>query len=107
MEIDIGQLKFIDKNLRVMVVELEKELGIVGIVTSLLRLTGKGVHTVLPLRGVDWRCRYKPLGNLIVEFINARWQYDPERPEMVCCMCHDVGKGLHLHFQTHPNTVRR
>lgn len=105
MLIDIGQLYFIDEKLRTILTEMEKELGIHFVATSLLRIDDPGVHGQLPLRGVDLRCRHKPFGDFIARFINRRWQYDWTRPEKVVCMCHETdGKGLHLHFQSHPNT---
>lgn len=108
MEIDIGQLEFIDQNLRTMAIETEAAFGCVFIVTSLYRIGDDGVHGQLPLRGLDWRCRTLAFGNLVAEHINQRWQYDYSRPGMECCRCHAVGGGaLHLHLQVHPKTIKR
>lgn len=104
--IDIYELDFVDKTLRKIIHEKEAVFG-AGTVTSLYRMGDLGVHGTLPLRGLDERCRHKPLGDMIVEYLNSRWSYDPKRPEMVVCMCHDTGKGLHLHYQSHPNTTRK
>lgn len=105
MKIDIKQLEFIDPILREIALSVEEEFG-EQTVTSLYRIGGKGVHSVLPLRGLDHRCRDKREGDKIAAFVNKKWKYDPKRPNKVCCMCHDVGKGIHLHYQVHPNTVR-
>ena len=77
------------------------------VVTSAFRPGDEGVHGTIPVRGLDLRCRDKMIGNIICNWVNARWQYDPKRPFMDCAMCHDVGSGIHLHFQVHPNTIRR
>ena len=69
---------------------------------------GRGVHSTDPCRGIDlrsWIYSAKKLGE-IQDCINSRWIYDPKRPTMECCILHDVGKGIHLHCQVHPNTVR-
>jgi len=106
MRIDLAQLKFIDLDLRAMAIDVEEHFGIDLTITSLYRHGDLGVHGSLPLRGLDFRCRYSILGDIIVEYINSKWIYDPERPDMDCCICHDTGSGLHLHLQTHPNTMR-
>lgn len=108
-EIDIEQLEFIDKNLRLMVLDFFEENEFrETVITSLYRINDNGVHGQLPLRGIDirWRLDWSPEGEQIAQWINERWQYDPDRPEKKCCIYHDVGQGAHLHFQTHPNTRR-
>ena len=107
MKIDIKQLEFIDARLRTMVTELEAELGVEFTITSLYRINDNGVHGQLPLRGLDLRCRNAELGKFVEDYVNSRWQYDPSRPSMQCCMCHTVGRGLHLHLQVHANTLAR
>ncbi len=107
MNIDIGQLEFIDRKLRIIATETEEAFGCVFIVTSLYRIGDGGVHGQLPLRGLDWRCHSKSFGGAIEEHINSRWKYDPYRPDKVCCKCHATKSGaLHLHLQVHPNTRR-
>ena len=106
MKIDIGQLEFIDQTLRTILVETEELLGEEQIVTSIYRPGDAGVHGTIPVRGVDWRCRDKEKGDKIASMINSMWQYDPGRADKKCCICHDVGLGLHLHIQSHPRTVR-
>jgi hypothetical protein len=108
MEIDIGQLEFIDRDLRKMLVSAEQQFADVlpFVVTSLYRIGDNGVHGQLPLRGIDIRCHDDTIADAIVIWVNTRYQYDPNRPQMACCMYHDVGLGKHLHFQVHPNTVK-
>lgn len=69
---------------------------------------GDGVHSTDPCRGIDlrsWIYTTKKLQE-IQYYINSRWTYDPKRPTMECCIVHDVGKGVHLHLQVHPNTIK-
>lgn len=107
MRIDLAQLEFVDERLRDMALDAEKHFRMEFIVTSLYRIDDNGVHGSLPLRGLDFGCGSKLIGDTVVEYINSKWSYDKLRPEKVCCMCHDVGQGLHLHLQVHPNTERR
>ena len=77
------------------------------VITDGFRPGDDGVHGTTPLlRGIDLRCRDKLIGNHIATWVNMRWQYDTDRPQKQCCICHDTGKGLHLHFQSHPNTIQ-
>ena len=70
---------------------------------------GIGVHSTDPCRAIDLRSRNytEAQTQTIKNHINNTWIYDPERPEMECCIVHDVGRGKHFHIQTHPNTARR
>lgn len=104
-QIALYDLDFIDKTLKLVLLDKEKVFG-EGTVTSLYRIGDAGVHGSLPLRALDERCRHKPFGDMIADYLNSRWTYDPERPQMKVCMCHDVGKGVHLHYQTCKNTRR-
>ena len=77
-------------------------------ITSGYRPHSEGsVHSTQPLRGLDLRCRNAALGKLVKQWVNKRWAYDPERPWKKCARFHDAGSGWHLHFQVHPNTLRR
>ncbi len=100
------QLKFIDYDLRVMLHETEKETGVELTDTSLYRIDDPGVHGQLPLRGIDVRMRDRLIGKAFEEHINARWTYDPSRPKLKCAKLHGEGANMHLHTQTHHNTVR-
>jgi len=75
-----------------------------GLLTSIYRRGDKGCHGTMPVRAVDRRCRNYSAGQVIEKWINDRWHYDLTRPEKQCCIFHDIGKGLHLHFQVHDNT---
>jgi len=77
------------------------------VITSTLRPGDKGVHGTVPVRGIDLRCRNISFGRLVETFINSRWVYDPRRESLAVCICHDTGRGLHLHLQVHPETRRR
>jgi hypothetical protein len=105
MKIDIGQLEFIDKKLRKLVIWLEKETGLTFAVTSLYRIDDPGVHGTMPLRGGDFRMRDYMIGKVIESFINEHWTYDPARPAKRCAKLHGEGSNLHLHIQVHPNTM--
>jgi hypothetical protein len=107
MRIDLSQLEFIDPLLRDILVGLEKKYGLEFMITSLYRIGDNGVHGTLPLRGTDLRCWDRKVGEMIEEDLNTLYVYDPERKNMSVCMYHDIGKGAHLHIQTHPNTRLR
>ena len=104
MKIDLSQLEFIDPILREMALSVEGHFGVEFTITSLYRMTGAGVHTVLPLRGIDLRCKDYDMGIAVEEYVNSIYQYDPNRMSKKCCMYHDGGNGYHLHLQVHPNT---
>lgn len=104
MEIDIKQLEFIDAKLREMALWLEEKTGLKFKITSLYRIGDTGVHGVLPLRGIDLRCRNKETGITLEALINKSWIYDSSRPEKKCCLLHGDGSNLHFHLQVHPNT---
>ena len=110
--IDIHQLMFIHPTMR----ELLADRHILfpefyGTITSLYRIPvgpPVSVHEVIPLRGIDERCHIIVLGNEIKRELNKRWIYDPTRPTKKVCRFHNVGEGLHLHYQVHNSrTVRR
>ena len=77
------------------------------VITSAYRPGDPGVHGTMPLRAVDMRCRDSSIGQYIVHWLDARYEYDHARPKKLCAVCHDTGKGLHLHLQVHPNSKRR
>lgn len=107
MEIDLGQLEFVDKQLRKMALWAEAETGLKFTVTSLFRIDDTGVHGTLPLRGLDFRCRSLEIGISIEALINKFWIYDPKRPGKKCCLLHGHDTDLHFHLQVHPNTEFR
>jgi len=63
-----------------------------------------GIHCTIPLRATDWRSRDYPEPEKIAEDINKHWSYDPQRPELKCCIYHDTGRGFHFHLQVHERT---
>ena len=107
MRIDYQQLEFIHPTLCELIRRVEETTGFEFTITSLYRIDDKGNHGQLPLRAMDLRCRSLAFGVPIEEYVNDYWIYDPDRPDMKCCIIHDTGQGLHFHFQVHPNTVRR
>ncbi len=107
MNIDLDQLEFVHPTMRKLAAWLQDVTGLTFTITSIYRTTGTGVHTTLPVRGLDLSCRLESLGKLIAAEVNSNWAYDPDRPEMECCIFHDVGQGPHLHLQVHPSTTRR
>lgn len=76
------------------------------VLTSAYREGDRGVHGTVPLRGFDLRSHVIPNPDIIEEMTNRHWQYDPKRPSKKVCMLHDVGKGIHFHFQVHPKTIK-
>jgi len=107
MKVDLVQLHFIDRRLRVIAVQLEDSVGVEFTLTSLYRINDNGVHGTLPLRAMDLSIRNNDIGLVAERFVNGRWIYDPTRPKLKCALLHDAGSGLHLHLQTHLNTVHR
>ena len=85
---------------------IDKKYGKV-VITSGFREDDIGVHGVIPCRGIDIRSHvyHNPGAEEICDDINGKWQYDPERKEKKVAMVHDVGAGIHMHLQVHPNTV--
>ncbi|MHA1951890.1 MAG: hypothetical protein ACW987_18745 [Candidatus Thorarchaeota archaeon] len=110
--IDIDQLEFIHPTLRELLNDRRTLFPeFYGTITSLYRIPvgpPDSVHEVIPLRGIDERCHIIVLGNEIKTELNKRWIYDTTRPTKKVCRFHDVGLGLHLHYQVHNSrTVRR
>lgn len=108
MKIDIGQLDYYDAKLKTLLSWIEEATGVEFTITSQWRKDDTGVHGTTPLRGTDCRCWLDEMGEAIERHVNANWTYDPDRPNLKCCMYHSNrgGAGNHLHFQVHPNTVR-
>jgi hypothetical protein len=107
MRIHYEQLEFIHPLLRKLIRDVEDETGFEFTITSLYRIDDRGNHGALPLRAMDLRCRDAVYGVGILNYVNNMWIYDPQRPELKCCLIHDTGQGLHFHFQVHPNTEKR
>ena len=70
---------------------------------------GTGVHSTDPVRAIDLRSRNYTEEQIRAreDFINDTWIYDPERPQMKCCIVHDVGRGVHFHLQCCSRTQKR
>ena len=101
--------KFFHPALIKVLLDLDYEFG-PKIATSLWRKkegNESGIHETLPLRAVDFRCRNYYVGKAICEWINDRWEYDPDRPQKEVCIYHDTGYGWHLHIQVHDHTIFR
>jgi len=107
MKLDIAQINMFHPNLQALVQDLEEALGFEFTATSLHRRDDPGIHGSLPLRATDVRCRVAGVGVAIERFINSRWVYDPQRPNKIVALYHDIGQGAHLHLQVHPNTTRK
>jgi hypothetical protein len=104
MKIDIGQLEFIDPKLREMAKWIEKKTGLEFTITSIYRIGDDGVHGVLPVRGIDLRCRNLEIGISIEALINKSWVYDQSRLSKKCCYLHGNESNLHFHLQVHSKT---
>ncbi len=109
--ININQLQFIHSTMRELLHDRRNLFpDLYGTLTSLYRIPigiPTSVHEVIPLRGVDERCHIIVLGNEIKARLNERWIYDPTRPTKKVCRFHDVGQGLHLHYQVHNSRTTR
>ena len=107
MKIALGQLEFIHPLLREIVLWVESNYG-EQTVTSIYRIGDAGVHGTLPVRGIDLRDPGEDTARQIMEAVNDRWVYDPDRPAIGCCLYHKnrSNNGRHLHFQVHPRTSR-
>ena len=75
------------------------------VITDAYRDGDKGVHGSVPLRGLDLRSTVFENPQQICDDINNEWLYDPKRPDMKVAILHDIGKGIHIHLQVHPNTI--
>jgi hypothetical protein len=69
-----------------------------------------GIHCAgPPYRAIDFRIT--GIGQVATDEvsakINAKWQYDPARPQMVVAYSAPHGSGPHLHLQCHPSTTTR
>ena len=78
--------------------------NVVMLITSIFRVGDSGVHGFW--RGVDIRTSNLRSGEAqsLVDWVNARFIYDPERPELTVALFHNAGRGSHIHLQVHPNT---
>ena len=94
--------------LSVIAADVQQQFGL-DVITSAHRPGDLGVHGTYPeTRGLDLRCRNAAQGKVVCDYINSRYQYDPDRPDKMCAIFHKVGNGAyHLHLQSHPNTIRR
>jgi len=106
MKIDYKNLDFIHPKLKHLMDDYETFFGTEQTITSLYRPSGVGVHSVIPVRAADMRCRQDIVGYAVEQYMNERWVYDPQRPSMQVCIFHDTGQGKHIHLQAHKNTVR-
>lgn len=111
MRADVAQLtRLFHPKLQTILMDLERHFGVEFTITSLYRHGDNGVHGTIPLRGTDLSCPDRHFGNLVSLYINDLWEYDPDRPELKCCIYHESQRGRgdwHLHVQVHPDTRLR
>ncbi len=107
MRIDISQISFIHETIKLFLLVIQDRLGVEPVITSLHRIGDKGIHGTLPLRAVDIRAVSPEIAEIIVDYINGLFVYDPARPNMQCAIYHDSGQGRHIHLQAHPSTTYR
>ena len=76
-------------------------------ITSAYRPNDSGVHGCG--RGVDFRSwtMGKVKVEKLVNYLNDRWIYDIQRPNMKVAIHHDTGRGPHIHLQSHLRTQQR
>lgn len=75
------------------------------ILTSTYRSEDSGVHGTIPLRAFDLRSWVFKNPQDVADDVNKYWSYDPDRAWFNTCLCHDTGKGWHLHFQVHDKSI--
>ncbi|MCG8643229.1 MAG: hypothetical protein MI862_26120 [Desulfobacterales bacterium] len=95
----------VDPGLILMVAWIEKRYPGVVITCGFEERDHPSVHSTDPLRGIDIRSRTFSDPEAVCEKINRTWIYDPDRPHKKCAIFHDVGRGAHIHLQTHPKTI--
>ncbi len=103
MKVDLRQLGFINDLLKSIVLDAEHHFNVEFTLTSIYRPGGTGVHSTLPVRGIDISCPDEAAGIAVVKYINSKYQYDYDRVHKSVCIWH--GKPKHLHFQVHPNSI--
>lgn len=62
------------------------------------------VHDTNPVRGMDIRSRVFEDPQAVADDVNNHWIYDPDRPDKMCALYHDVGRGPHFHLQVCDHT---
>ena len=88
----------------IIILEVEKKFDKVTI-TSPYRHGDKGVHGTDPCRGIDIKSWDFKKPEEVVDFVNGKFTYDPERVNKKCAILHDTSSGIHIHLQSHDNTV--
>ena len=86
------------------------------------------LHGTTPVRAIDGRASIYTHPGIVADRINAKWIYDPSRPQMKCALYHarcpqcacdhkyafeklcrqcayNITNHWHIHFQVHPKTV--
>lgn len=69
-----------------------------------IRLHPNDVHSTKPVRAIDIRAFNPYDSQEFADKINKHWIYDPERPEMKCCVYGDEKHKDHFHLQVHART---
>ena len=62
------------------------------------------VHSTKPVRAIDIRSWRLKDPQAVADKINKHWIYDPNRPEMRCCVYGDDKHKDHFHIQVHRRT---
>lgn len=106
MFIDYVQMEFIHPFLIKVLKDIENEFG-QKVFTSLYRHNDPGVHGTIPTRGADIGEKNQIVGNVIKGWVNSRWIYDSERPNLKVCVFGDENHKDHIHVQVHKNTKGR
>ena len=70
-------------------------------------LGASGIHTLWRAVDVQTKGKRKTAIAAVSKFINERWVYDSNRPNLNVCFKEPHGKEIHAHFQIHPNTKLR
>lgn len=71
------------------------------------KLGGSGIHVVgPPWRAVDVAFKSWEEAQEVAALVNAKWIYDPKRPQMKVAYAKKHGTGPHIHLQVHPRTIK-
>jgi hypothetical protein len=70
-------------------------------------LGGTGIHPAWRADDVGAAGVPQEHVDAVTDWINARWEYDPDRPNLPVAYSKPHGTGAHIHVQVHAHTRKR